>query len=529
MADEQTTLDYLGIPSEVSVRGTPSLPSEGPLTPSAAPSTTGGGGTAATSTAATLQGKPAATTSGVATVGGPGITADVGSTGIGSPSLPIPDSAMAAVRSLPPEAQQTFLEQLTSQGGKLAALANELRKVLTPGATAGPRDETAFQEQRAGERSNLSGVTPPSDFAPPFDKTAPPFDFDPALADLARGGDAFNFGNLDALSAANSGFEAAGSAGGAAAEGAAAAGAEAGAEAAGSGLGNIAAPVSWAFAGKNILDILNDKHMGADEKAFEGIFQVGKAVANSYLPVVGGFLADLVHENISKPIADLFGGFGDSKAWQMFPAEVSQTLQLTESSNQGLALALANAQNEGDITKAISEWKSKVGQRVGGFGEGSGALDIPDVPGASGKKHEGGIGANFVPEVAGLRALERAAQMGLPMSERLKAFREAATGAMTPIEKIGADPSGRLLTPEQEAGWKDSLMTQAGGVNPQLRTALESGAITPIQAQGVLDAMNPASTSFVAKPPAEILSQYMPAAAPAPASYPDPWAWNNAP
>lgn len=52
--DDQVTPDYLGVPSTVSVRGTPSLPSGESLAPTASPPTVSGGGTVPTSVSTTL-------------------------------------------------------------------------------------------------------------------------------------------------------------------------------------------------------------------------------------------------------------------------------------------------------------------------------------------------------------------------------------------------------------------------------------------------------------------------------------------
>lgn len=115
---------------------------------------------------------------------------------------------------------------------------------------------------------------------------------------------------------------------------------------------------------------------------------------------------------------------GPSDQWVQFPEHLRNTLIATENANQTLAAALAGATDDAGMQAAIAEWKASIGQHVGGFGAGSDPWALPDVPGAGGyeKGHQGGLSADFSPEMEGLRALLAAAREGKTPQERAEAF-----------------------------------------------------------------------------------------------------------
>lgn len=498
--------DYLGIPAEVSTKGTASLPSDQPFQPSAAPATSSGGGAAPSAASTLRQPRFSLSPTSPTTLGAQPSTGGVVTAGVdpASTTIPIPDDVKTAVTALPPETRSDFLQKLASMGGKFAQLGSELTKLFPDdlGTFNRGEGEEAFQTQRAGERIPQtivsSATTNPDQTIKELQQLRDPFGF----GDFAFEGDAasaFGLAGADGLTASDRLTAAAAEFG------------ETGAEGVASNLAGAAQVAGGALTAKKILDIFNSRG-DTDQKVFDTVGALGGFAANLALPVVGGVAANLVHEYISTPIIEaIFGEFGPSKRWLNFPNELAQTLSLTESSNQKLAAALANASNENDIKGAIAAWKSDIGGRVGGFGAGSGEFDIPDVPGATGTKHEGGISANFNPQTAGLRALMGVARRGGTLAERIQAFREAAVGAMSNTERISADPTGSLLTPEMQAGWKSSLIEQTQQSHPEIAQALQAGELSPLQAQGVLDALNPGTTSFVVPPSPEILARFAPA------------------
>lgn len=181
---------------------------------------------------------------------------------------------------------------------------------------------------------------------------------------------------------------------------------------------------------KFLADINSGRYAGAGGSlAGAGI---GSFIAPGPGTLVGAALGNLV----GNLIGDAFNiNEGPSQAWLTFPQRTGEVLQNTEAANQGLASALASATTPEEIQSAIATWKGAIGQRVGGFGEGSGAFDLPGVPGATGTQHEGGAYADFGPEVLGLRSELDAARQGLPASSRLRALSDAIMGGQAAADE----------------------------------------------------------------------------------------------
>jgi len=79
--------------------------------------------------------------------------------------------------------------------------------------------------------------------------------------------------------------------------------------------------------------------------------------------------------------------FLPSEDWMQFPAEVGKTASLEGSSLGALVKGLPYVQSKKELADAIAAFKSEVAARVGGYGEGSGTYNIPNLPGVGARTH----------------------------------------------------------------------------------------------------------------------------------------------
>lgn len=158
----------------------------------------------------------------------------------------------------------------------------------------------------------------------------------------------------------------------------------------------------------------------------------GFSVLGQAAPIWAGLTAavDLLGEGKVpfQGLIDYFfpGTFGPSVDWMTFGPRLGQTLQATDAATTEFARTLVGAQGQDAVTQAVEAWKRAVGEVVPNFGAGTGPLDIPGLPGATGSRHEGRILADFAPTTAGLQALLQAALQGLSPEDRIAAFQAGA-------------------------------------------------------------------------------------------------------
>lgn len=148
---------------------------------------------------------------------------------------------------------------------------------------------------------------------------------------------------------------------------------------------------------------------------------------------------------------------GPSEAWRTFGTRLGPTLQGEDAATTGLARSLMGAQGQDAVQRAIAEWKASVGQTVPGFGAGSGPLEMPGLPGATGSRHEGRAVADFSTIQTGLQALEQAALQGLPTDQRMAAF----SNAVQPIlQALAAEQARRRQEIDSISEWQGGQQNQ---------------------------------------------------------------------
>jgi hypothetical protein len=106
-----------------------------------------------------------------------------------------------------------------------------------------------------------------------------------------------------------------------------------------------------------------------------GDISSGRSGENTFL---NGLVAPIpiIGSTLTKQINKIFD---PSEAWMQFPSEVSQTAGLEDRALKALIQGLPYVQSQDELANAIGAFKSTVGERVGGYGAGSGMYDIPGL------------------------------------------------------------------------------------------------------------------------------------------------------
>jgi hypothetical protein len=94
---------------------------------------------------------------------------------------------------------------------------------------------------------------------------------------------------------------------------------------------------------------------------------------------------DFIASNIMSELIDPM--FHPSESWMTFPERVGKTAQLEGSSLGALMKGLPYVQSKQELADALNAFKVEVGHRVGGYGEGAGQYQIPNLPGVGPKTH----------------------------------------------------------------------------------------------------------------------------------------------
>jgi hypothetical protein len=89
-------------------------------------------------------------------------------------------------------------------------------------------------------------------------------------------------------------------------------------------------------------------------------------------------------EHLTKQIDKIFL---PSDQYTSFPDRVAKTAHLEGSSLGALIKGMPYIQSQKELSDAISAFKSEVGSRVGGYGEGSDPFSIPNLPGIGARTH----------------------------------------------------------------------------------------------------------------------------------------------
>ena len=147
-----------------------------------------------------------------------------------------------------------------------------------------------------------------------------------------------------------------------------------------------------------------------------GLGSEGPSSNNQYLDAVMGLLG---------PVGDIIGlsargAFTPSESWITYPQRLRQTLGLENRELNSLLTELGNAQNRGDITQDAQLFANAIGSQVGGYGITTGDQGQPvlgALPGATGKRHEGNVTADFSPEVDALNQLMAAMYASAPAGQ----------------------------------------------------------------------------------------------------------------
>jgi hypothetical protein len=143
-----------------------------------------------------------------------------------------------------------------------------------------------------------------------------------------------------------------------------------------------------------------------------------------------------------------------------------------------LADILPYVESQEQLANVIADFKTKVYQSgVGGYGEGSGPFEIPNLPGATGTKHELGQKINFDSPIAQLQALINQMQQRLPatggrdarsLSNTLGRYKQATTdvarsgvGATAPPQMLVRMPDGTFTVVTNEEFSPDMVVAES--------------------------------------------------------------------
>jgi hypothetical protein len=99
--------------------------------------------------------------------------------------------------------------------------------------------------------------------------------------------------------------------------------------------------------------------------------------------------------------------------WKFAP-QLGITLTGETTGLKTLAGALPYVGSQAELGNLLDLFKRDQAQRIGGYGEGADRYTVPNLPGAGGSSHEGGIVADFGPQVTNLNALIPFLLAGLP-------------------------------------------------------------------------------------------------------------------
>jgi len=113
-------------------------------------------------------------------------------------------------------------------------------------------------------------------------------------------------------------------------------------------------------------------------------------LAAAWLPIMALTMATGESPNF----ADIATG-GREDPWTTFGSRLGQTLGQEGQDLSSLASILPYVNSQAGLNDLLSQFKSSVGQRVGGYGEGAAPFTIPNLPGAGGSAHEGGANVDF--------------------------------------------------------------------------------------------------------------------------------------
>lgn len=144
---------------------------------------------------------------------------------------------------------------------------------------------------------------------------------------------------------------------------------------------------------------------------------IGAAAGAALAPVTAALLIDSILQLAgSEDAPNLIGSMmeGTVGHYPFFGTKLANTLSAEKTNLSALSGALPYVQSQQQLADLLSQYKQRVGQNVGGYGEGSDPYAIPDLPGAGGSAHEGGINADFSPQVTSLNQLIGQLKGGLP-------------------------------------------------------------------------------------------------------------------
>jgi hypothetical protein len=186
-----------------------------------------------------------------------------------------------------------------------------------------------------------------------------------------------------------------------------------------------------------------------------GLGGEGPSSGNQWMDLAMGFLG---------PVGDAVGAFArpaftPSHDWMDFGGEVGRTLNHEGTQLQNLVYALQHAKTQGDVTQAADLFRTAIdsgGSGVGGYQLAdpfNGAPQIGALPGATGKRHEWGIEADFGAPVEATNAALRELFAALP------------AGVATPLGQ--ASFNARMTDPEytQYGTEYNNAMNAAGPSN----------------------------------------------------------------
>lgn len=155
---------------------------------------------------------------------------------------------------------------------------------------------------------------------------------------------------------------------------------------------------------------------GVGTGAAAGLGTVAGAAGLALAPLL---IYQMFAQNRHGPLGFMVGG--EPTPYQRFGGNLAGTLRTTNQAINELSQQLQGSQTQGDVYRAIQNYKDAVrwgyettGDVVGGFGVGTAAGDIPVPPGAGGSKHEWGISADFGAPIAQLQQFATQALQRLP-------------------------------------------------------------------------------------------------------------------
>ncbi len=205
----------------------------------------------------------------------------------------------------------------------------------------------------------------------------------------------------------------------------------------------------------------------------------GGALGAAALPIGAAWLPILaltMATGESPDFSDIATG-GRVDPWLTFGNRLGLTTGLENQSLNALATGLPRAQSQADLQSLLDTFKSKVGERVGGFGEGSDPFTIPNLPGAGGSMHEGKQVADFGPEVNMLNKIIGQLRGNLPPTDANQ-FDYASYFNMPGRGLAGSETLMKATMPDGSVQYGTAADFEANKMNFQARTveALQPGS-----------------------------------------------------